>query len=539
MTSSPPRRVIAFITMPISVFNALGGLGLFILGMRIMTEGLRTLAAGRLNRWLGRVTRTPFSGAITGMLSTAAIQSSSATTVAAVGFVGAGVLTFEQSLGVIFGANLGSTATGWLVATLGFKIKLGSLSLLLLFFGSLLLLLGKTSAWAKAGRVLAGFSLLFLGIEFLKNGISEAADGISLAQFQSASFLGRLTLVGIGVVLTIRTQASSATIATALAAMTSGIIDLPQCLAVVIGADMGTTASAWLATAGGTTDSRRTGLSHVIYNLLTGMSAFLLLPVYHSLVMWASPELESDNAQFAAVAFHTSFNILGVIVILPFTRSFARLMRWLIPERSPSPSAALDPRLVETPAAAVETLHHATAETASLALACLEDALARPPEPATSERLDFINRASRDCRNFIAQLAPASKEPVVQARLPAILHALDHIDRIVERCRDHERIESLASIAPLAEESRQLHEGCRALRLALLTKGGKPYPEQLLETLARRLETDHYSTRGEFIRSATRGECDPHDLNRQLDAHRWLRRASWHVFRICHYCAHH
>ena len=522
--------------MPAPFLNALGGLGLFILGMRIMTEGLRSLADGRLHRWLARVTRTPLSGALTGMLATAAIQSSSATTVAAVGFVGAGVLTFEQSLGVIFGANVGSTVTGWLVATFGFKVKLGSLALLLVFCGAMLMLPGK-GAWAKSGRVLAGFSLVFLGLGLLRDGLATAADGISLERFHAADLTGRLVLVGIGVLLTVLTQASSATVATALAAMAANVIDLPQSLAVVIGADVGTTASAWLASAGGTTDSRRTGLSHVVYNLLTGSCAFLLLPVYQAVLEWLSPGISETNAPFAVVAFHSGLNVLGVLAILPFTRGFARLMRRLVPEHSPSPSAALDPKLVETPAAAVETLHHATAGTAALALACLEDALSTPPQPPAGIRLDAIARSARECRAFVSHLAPKAGEPVVTARLPSILHALDHIDRILDRCREQERIVSLSSIRELAAEKRQVRDGCAGLREALLTKTEASYPVGPLESLARRLETDHYATRQQFIEAATRGDCDPADLSQRLDAHRWLRRVAWHVFRICHYLA--
>lgn len=518
------------------VLNALGGLGLFILGMRIMTEGLRSLADGRLHRWLARVTRTPLSGALTGMLATAAIQSSTATTVAAVGFVGAGVLTFEQSLGVIFGANIGTTVTGWLVATLGFKVQLGSLALLLVFCGAMLMLPGK-GVWAKSGRVLAGFSLVFLGLGLLREGLAAAADGISLERFQAANLTGRLVLVGVGVLLTVLTQASSATVATALAAMAAGVIDLPQSLAVVIGADLGTTASAWLASAGGTTDSRRTGLSHVVYNLLTGACAFLLLPVYQAGLGWLAPGLGETNAPFAVVAFHTGFNLLGVLAILPFTRGFAGLMRRIIPERSPSPSAALDPKLVETPAAAVETLHHATAGTAALALTCLEDALAAPPQAPSGMRLGAIERSARECRAFTGHLAPASSERVVGERLPAILHALDHIDRILDRCREQERIVSLASIKALAAEARQVREGCAALRQALPSNNPEDLPLGQLETLARRLESDHFATRQQFIHAAARGECDPAELALRLDAHRWLRRVAWHVFRICHYFA--
>lgn len=520
--------------MPTSVLNAIGGLGLFLLGMRIMTEGLRLLVDGRLHRWLARVTRTPLSGAVTGMAVTAAIQSSGATTVAAVGFVGAGLLTFEQSLGVIFGANIGSTVTGWLVATFGFKIQLGVISLPLVFSGAILMLFGRRK-WAAAGRVIAGFALLFLGLDLLKSGLSGAASGISLEAFQSANISGRLALVGIGVGLTLLTQSSGATVATALAAMDSGILDFSQILAVIIGADIGTTASAWLASSGGTTDSRRTAISHVVYNLFSGVTAFLLLPAYIILVTTLSPGIEETAPEFAAVGFHSSLNILGACLILPFTRRFAALIRWLIPERSPSPSSALDPRLVESPDAAIETLHHATGETAALALECLEGSLANPPAPATPEHLDFVQRVARECRGFVGHLAQTAHGTDIQLRLQAILHALDHIERIVERCRDHERVTALPAVEILAGETREVHEACRMFREALLSGNEDDYPIGRLESLARRLESDHTDIRRSLVQAAALGECDPRDLELNLDAHRWLRRAAWNAFRLCHY----
>ena len=517
-----------------TVITVLGGLGLFLLGMHIMTEGLQSMAGGGMQRWLARVTRTPLSGALTGMVVTAVIRSSGATTVAAVGFVGAGLLTFEQSLGVIFGANIGTTLTGWIVAYFGFKIHLGAVSQVLVLIGALFALLGR-GAWSKSGRVLAGFALLFIGLDLLKDGLAGAADGISLVQFQTRSVGGRLLLVVFGALFTLLTQSSSATVATALAAMGAGIIDLPQSLAIVIGADIGTTATAWLATVGGTTDSRRTGLSHVVYNILTGMFAFLLLPLYHEFALRAWPGLDTTGEQFATVAFHSLFNILGVVVILPFTRYFARLICWMVPEHSPSPGSALDARLLETPAAAIETLHHATAGTAVLALACMEAALGRPPAVTPAERLDFIERSARKCRGFVGELVSSAGEARLRLRLPEILHTLDHIDRMVDRCRDAENIQRLANIPALAEEVGQVLDACKSLRLALSAKRETTACEARLEAIAAHLESDHAATRHQFIQSAVRGERAPEELDRDLNAHRWLRRSAWHAYRICHY----
>ncbi|MEY8841056.1 Na/Pi cotransporter family protein, partial [Cribrihabitans sp. XS_ASV171] len=216
------------------ILAALGGVGLFLIGMHMLSGGLRALAGDRLRALLARFTRTPLSGAATGAAVTALIQSSSATTVTAIGFVSAGLLTFSHALGIIFGANIGTTVTGWLVAILGFKLDLGQTVLPLVLVGALLQLLGRGD-WARSGQALAGFSLLFIGIDAMKDGL-EAFEGIVTPQdFPEDTVLGRLQLVGIGVLITLVTQSSSAGVATALAALGAGAISFPQAAALVIG----------------------------------------------------------------------------------------------------------------------------------------------------------------------------------------------------------------------------------------------------------------------------------------------------------------
>lgn len=512
-----------------AALNALGGLGLFLFGMRTMTDGLKALAGDRLHRWIGRATRTPVSGAATGAITTAVIQSSSATTVAAVGFVGAGLLTFEQSLGVIFGANIGTTITGWIVAVLGFKVKLGALSLPLIFGAALLMLIGK-GIWRDVGKALAGFSLLFLGLEFLKEGMQDSAKAISLEQFSSDTLWGRLVLLGVGLLLTILMQSSSATVATTLAALSTGILDLQQALAVVIGADVGTTATAWLATIGGSTASRRTGRSHVVYNLLTGLMAFLILPLYYWIVTRLDPDIAQTNAALATVGFHSAFNALGVVAVLPFTSRFAKLMRRLVPDRDDLPSAVLDPRLAQTPVAAIEALHAATTETGRRVVLSLEQALQPRPEFQSEEDLDLLQRSVTDCRNFVGLL---SSGPELRDRLPALLHACDHIERLLERCLDRERIGHLMKVPTLAEEAGKVRTESHGLVTWLQEPGRTPAPDDRLEGLANRFESDRDRIRHEFIEQAAAGLRSPADLDDDLDAHRWLRRCTWHLARIC------
>lgn len=338
--------MLAFPMSSTAIADALGGLGLLLIGLRVMTDALQTLAGSRMQRWLARVTRTPWSGALAGMAVTVVLRSSGVTTVAAVGFVGAGLISFEQSLGVLFGANIGTTLTGWIVAAFGFGPQAGTVWRLLAFGGALAWALGRNPI-ARIGAVLVGFALLFLGLEALQLGLAGVAGHLPLTVFDGASWTGRLGMLGFGVAFSLLTQSSSATVATALSAISTGWIDLPQALAMVIGGDVGTTATAWFASLGGTTDSRRTGLAHVIYNLLTGAGAFLLLPAYCHEVGPGSGPTSAGSTMFATVAFHSLFNGMGVLLALPFTHHFATLIRRLLPERSPLPSAVLDPRLVE------------------------------------------------------------------------------------------------------------------------------------------------------------------------------------------------
>ena len=185
-----------------TLINASGGLGLFLVGMIVMTDGLRGLAGDSMRLALMRFTRSPVSGAVTGAIATAVLQSSSATTVAAVGFVGAGLLGFAEALGIIFGANIGTTITGWLVALLGFKLKLGIVVLPLILVGALMRLFGKGRV-AHSGTALAGFGLIFVGIGLMQTGMAGLQDVITPAQLPQDTWGGRLSLVALGILITI------------------------------------------------------------------------------------------------------------------------------------------------------------------------------------------------------------------------------------------------------------------------------------------------------------------------------------------------
>lgn len=229
------------------ILQAVGGLGLFLLGMSVMTGGLKAMADDRLRSTLAATTKGPVSGVCTGAVATAILQSSSATTVAAVGFVHAGLLTFSQALGIIFGANIGTTMTGWLVALVGFKLKLGEVMLPVIFVGMLFRLAGRGRI-ESVGTALAGFGLIFVGIGVLQDGMAAFHGVVTPDVFPPDTIIGRLLLVTIGVAITVVTQSSSAGVAAALTAVHAGTITLPQAAAMVIGMDFGTTITAAMAT---------------------------------------------------------------------------------------------------------------------------------------------------------------------------------------------------------------------------------------------------------------------------------------------------
>ena len=232
-----------------------GGVGLFLLGMGLMTDGLRLAAGPALERILARSTQTRLRGLASGALVTVAVQSSSAVTVATIGFVNAGLLSLGQALWVLFGANVGTTMTGWLVALVGMKFKIDAFALPLIGIGMLLRLTGDGSRRGALGMALAGFGVLFLGIDLLKDTFSGVAADFTLPQWDGIA--GVFAMVLIGILMTVLMQASAAALVIAFSAAQSGLVSLEAAAAVVIGANVGTTVTALLAAIGATSKDRK------------------------------------------------------------------------------------------------------------------------------------------------------------------------------------------------------------------------------------------------------------------------------------------
>ncbi|TNE58692.1 MAG: Na/Pi cotransporter family protein, partial [Alphaproteobacteria bacterium] len=399
--------------MTFAFLTTIGGVGLFILGMSLLTDGLRTLTGGTLRRGLKRATRNRFNSIMTGLVSTAILQSSSATTVTTIGFVGAGLITFQQSLGIIFGANIGTTFTGWLVTLLGFKLDLGILAMPLVLIGGFMRLAGRGKA-QPIGLALAGFSLLFFGIEGMQSGMSGLEAVLNPSTLPGDGLVGRLGLVALGALITVITQSSSAGVVTALAALGVGAISFPQAAAMVIGMNVGTTITAVLATIGGSTASRRTGYAHVLFNILTGLIAFALLTPLGRLVSSGTITLLNDPL-LALVSFHTVFNIMGVLLIAPITGHFARIVIRLVPDREESLTPELNQADLTDSQSAID---NTTGALIRIAYALADDLMIALGQ--TSRRpqysLETIDLALQEVRDFTGQIPATTGAPMGSSR---------------------------------------------------------------------------------------------------------------------------
>ncbi|HEY8353802.1 MAG TPA: Na/Pi symporter, partial [Methylophilaceae bacterium] len=330
------------------LFPLAGGLGLFLIGMMLLSEGLVAYAGDNLKRALMRFTGTPFKAFVSGALVTALVQSSTATSMTLIGFVSAGLITFSQAIGVLIGASLGNTATGWIIAELGLKVNLGFYTLILIGIGAFLRMLGR-GRWRELGVVLAGFGLLFHGLSMLQQSMSGLSGMFSLAGLPVGGFGARIVIMLIGLVLTVLLQSSTAAVATTLTALYTDTINFDQAASLVVGAAIGTTLTGVLAAIGATIYAKRTALAYILFNLVAGLCGLLLLPVFLSLVRLLGDFMQIAPGATTLVAFHTFFILAGVAVFLPMTNRFARLVERLLPEVEDDLTQRLDDSLLNIP----------------------------------------------------------------------------------------------------------------------------------------------------------------------------------------------
>jgi len=500
-----------------------------------MTDGLRELAGDTIRAALMRFTRSPVTGVLSGATSTAILQSSSATTVAAVGFVGVGILSFQEALGIILGANIGTTITGWIVVMLGFKLKLGTLMLPFVFLGAVLRLFthGKISA---IGYSLAGFGLIFIGITMMQQGMSGLDNFMTPEDLPANTLNGRLLLLLIGIITTLITQSSSAGVAATVTALYAGAINLEQGMALIIGMDIGTTVTAVLATLGGTVNAKRTGYSHVAYNLFAGLSALFLITPYISLASTLFPDSAIESSGVALIAFHTTYNTMGVLLVLPFFSRVAQFMQRLIPDMPLVYTRKLDPALLDQTDLALNVVQN-TISNECLALLAHTNSILGDSTSGYRVDLTELQVALNDTQDYNNHIQPSTKEGGDWIRLISIIHTLDHMQRLLERCEEDEDRAITVKNTPFLNEARLL------LITTITDIIGHIKNNQWVEASKKSTDAEHWiKDHTKQLRHAVMIKIADSNISategtHYLEALRWTSRVSKHISRITqHYC---
>ena len=324
----------------INIFSLVGSLALFLFGMKTMSEGLEKFAGDRLRSILATMTKNRVMGVLTGNLITALIQSSSATTVMVVSFVNAGLMTLAQSIGVIMGANIGTTVTAWIISAVGFKVNIAAFAIPLLAVGMPLIFSGKGNR-KSIGEFIFGFSFLFMGLSFLQEAATamNIGDAVAamLAHVPQDSFFTILLFVIVGAVVTMIVQASAATMAITLMLFGMNIpgFGFEQAAALAMGQNIGTTITAFMASLTANTQARRAALAHMFFNVF-GVVAFLIVfyPACNAVSWFVDNVMGGGNDLFKLSAFHTAFNIINTLLLIGFVKQIEMLVCRVLPMKS-------------------------------------------------------------------------------------------------------------------------------------------------------------------------------------------------------------
>lgn len=341
----------------------IAGIAIFLIGMHYMENGFKLFSGGALETVLERFTSSTPKAIGTGFLATAIVQSSSLVSVIVISFLSAELIGLTQAVGVVFGSNIGTTATAWLVSAFGLKIKIAEYALPMLIFGVVLQFSGSQGR-KGFGSVLIGLGFIFLGIDYMKDGFESMKAQLDLAEYAMQGYAGIFVYILFGAVATVIIQSSSATMAIIITALASGQIDYINALSLAIGANVGTTVTAILGALASNKSGKRLAAAHFIFNVITALAAVLLIYRLRDLVDWLGPIMgiaEQDDAMKLAL-FHTIFNVLGVLIVTPFIGPLVRYLETLFRPGSQGRGRAkyLSGEVVEVPASALVALRKET-----------------------------------------------------------------------------------------------------------------------------------------------------------------------------------
>ncbi len=485
------------------VIGVFGGLAIFIFGMTLMSDGLQQIAGSKMKATLDYITRNRFKAILAGTFVTAIIQSSSATTVMTVGFVNAGLLSLQQAIGVVFGANIGTTVTGQMVS-----FKLDNLALPAVILGVIGILIFKKAMLQGTARTILGFGLLFFGMTLMSNELKSVSSFPSFVTFfqlfdcaplhgGSAMPLGHvLGAIAIGTIMTMVVQSSSATIGLAIAMANSGLINFWTAVPIILGDNIGTTITAVLASLNANRTAKQTALAHSMFNILGTVYMVALFYVPYKGVpcfMWLVAEMTSGNVwigenigRHVAMA-HTLFNVTNVVVLTPFIGGLAWLCERIVPLRKEAVTITrLEPHLLNTPSLALDCAFSVMGDMVEKAAEILDATMASSAQgkAINVERVkkveDEVDKLQGDVMDYLVQLTSKKLTEEQAATVPLLIHCVNDAERISDSiyriardtqkyekvwasCSDDARLDLSLLAAKMNEVSRLTLQGIRTV----------------------------------------------------------------------------
>lgn len=507
------------------VVTLLGGLGLFLLGIHHLTEGMKGLAGDSLRRALQRLVAGRFSAVACGAFFTAVIQSSTAAILTVIGFVSAGLVSFTQAVGMIVGATLGTTSTIWMVAIFGLRLRIATAALPMLGIGAFLWLVarGKTRS---LGAILAGFGLIFTGIDYLQTGM----EGIewNVEAFAGSGWASLWILSGIGILMSIVMQSSTAAGATTLVALNAGSVDFEQACAMIVGQSIGTAATTALLVVGGSLAVRRSALAHIVYSVVAGVLAMIFIVPLAAASEWVGLRLDDYEGVLSLATFSSLFKLAGIVAIYPFLDGFSRLIARLAGGGSESAVSRLEPALAEAGAPVVfEAAWRALLEVSRGAVDAVRARLAGEEVPKGT-----AGDAVPQIEHFLESLPLETTDlGELGPRLVRLFHALDHLTELNE---------DLAQVPPVARDGQPPASfGAGATALAgwlAVAKEGSAAPVagvfEALEAAAAQLAAERKTAREAILEDVALKRTSTAAARTQLDALAWAERSLHHAWRL-------
>lgn len=431
--------------------SLMGGLGLFLLGMGLMTDSLKLAGGFALKQVLEKGTRSRIRALLSGFGITALVQSSSAVTVMVIGFVNAGLMKLSRSIWVLYGSNVGTTMTAWIVALIGFKVKVDVFALPAIGMGVMFYTFSRNIRIKSLGGVFTGLGLLFFGLQLMQHSFTGVEQVVDFSRIQSASLSNLALMVVGGAALTALMQSSSASLAVVLTAVSTGMLTIEVGAAAVIGANIGTTVTALLAVLKASANARRLAMAHLFFNLTAALIAFVLMGAMLGLIGWLSHAQGVEQAPAVTLAmFHTIFNIVGVFAMVPLTEHMTRYLKscFQSQEEQLSRPRFLDKVTAESPDTAVKALSLEQQRLMRKLGELLQDTAQAVPGERTPESRFVVAKLISAINDFIADCSRREMTTDVAETMQHSLRVNSRSVAVVECLRELHKDELVISDLP-------------------------------------------------------------------------------------------